>query len=752
MKYLFALLISVFPAFAGVISFDPPSVRSGGPANGYQFTNINAGSVTGLFSLNISTTTPYSATPGDTELAGNNAAYAAGGYGFVAWAPLSNSASFYLTTVRIAAAAPLSGGTNCTLRLFRTTDTNPPANAFTSSSLYSNQVVVHYNGSGQASNSLASYTVSPAVLIPSGGYIWGVLQPANSNQFAVGGNVWYQDANNTNYPRLTAAVVQQNGNIILQNSLYTFGNVGIGLSGYMVGTTAGTAQDAINVLAADQTAMASQIAGGSVSNMSIIVSSNIAYIRCQWGGGSNWVQRMELAKTNAAAVQMSDEYFISESVLDSQVPGTAYSNLKSDTDDACPINIYQTYIGGNHGLNAVDAITATAHGKTAVDVGSVWKDADNTNYTLISIPDANTLWMIQEFGGSGVSWTASHTLSGLTLTHVIGATHTGNVTVESDASGTQMKPAVSNELAQVWLNGKTLVTADGSYPCDFVDVVNCYNIFNPPDVVAFIQSKVGSNPAPAMNDPSIKILARVTVRYRYSENGACTVFQTIKWVSAAKLGYAGFVQAGPPTAGAPTSVFACVPGSIYTNWYALSNSVLDITTDLWISESSPPSRFLEMYSPNGTNSYGYELGYAPLGLGIDSNRVSRVNIAGEIYSTEKMYPRALEWPSTNYPSGVIASNEVWDVVGLRTPLNPNSVPNGNGVATWWNTGGGTYFAAIDIQTNYSGSIALPRTLSGLRVVPVTAYNLAVNSLIVGEDGINVMATNGCGYCTLLIQP
>jgi len=758
--------------------------------NGSGLTNLNANSLTnqwtGVFPYPDVATVPKT---GDTELGGNNHNFN-GHYGFALSQLMTNQYPFVITNLRVYVPynSASTGNTNAMFWLFSTAAASVP-NVFTTTPLYSNKMTL----SGYGHTGWLTNLALPSLPVISNNMLWVVF--ANSNASTINGTIWFSDSENLSRPRRAEGGVIVPSGIIShandngaydQSEVQYYGCPGFELDGYysipatnlstalavaptnalwmpystnLSGLVSPNVQGAIDQVGTNLATLWPLTNNPAVSNMTYIQNSGFAYARCQWGNGSNWIQKLSLTPANNSvanvAVGMIAEYLLPASLPDSSVPGASYGALKFDPDDIAPIDLTQTYIGANHGANYVDAVTATGHGKTAVDVGSIWTDGA-VNYTLISIPDVNTVWMLQAFGGSGANWTANHTMSGSSLTHVSGATHTTTITVVSDTARTQMLPCASNDNVLVYLNGNYPVTSDGAYPCQFVDIVNSYTIVDPASVAAYLQANVGSASPSALNNPAIGQLARIVLRYRFTHNGACTVFQTIKWMRSASLAYAGFVQAAAPSpSGTPSSgISLCVPGTTaFTNWYAISNTDLNITTNYYLSLSTPPSRVLEMNhaSAAGTNSYGYEVGYAPLALGISTNRAGRTSQAADVYSSEKMYPYALSTSSTNYPSGVVSPGEVWDVVGLRAPLNPYSVSNCLGVAAWWNCGA-NYYAAIDIQTNYTGPVALPKHLSGRTVVPAENYNVNLQSLVVGDDGVFIQATNGSGYATFWIMP
>ena len=53
-----------------------------------------------------------------------------------------------------------------------------------------------------------------------------------------------------------------------------------------------------------------------------------------------------------------------------------------------PFTINGLYIGANHGSQG-RKVTASAHGKTSADIGSVWVDEAGKRYDLLRIIDAN---------------------------------------------------------------------------------------------------------------------------------------------------------------------------------------------------------------------------------------------------------------------------------------------------------------------------------------------------------------------------
>lgn len=177
--------------------------------------------------------------------------------------------------------------------------------------------------------------------------------------------------------------------------------------------------------------------------------------------------------------------------------------VKIGGEDCAPYRILNTTIGGNHGYFSSKA-TSSGHGKTQVDVGSIWNDGTNDR-TIWGVDDENVLWLD---GGPA---------AGLTMTHVSGATNTGSFTVTSE-SFRQFYPVTNNHSMVLKIDGSEVAIATGEHEAGSDIVIEeSYDILRASDIRAYLHANVGSVPANVEFD--VPGVARVTNKVRYTRYG-----------------------------------------------------------------------------------------------------------------------------------------------------------------------------------------------------------------------------------------
>ena len=432
--------------------------------------------------------------------------------------------------------------------------------------------------------------------------------------------------------------------------------------------------------------------------------------------------------------------------------------LASQGDDAAPLHYNGTYIGANHGAYIVHEVTVNAHGKTYVDVGSRWTQGANT-YTLVRIVDANKLWLVSQNIGATYWQFVTSSLSGLALTHSIGATNTASFTPSTDTL-TQLLSALNNHSKKIIIDGFQEITANGVYDAEFVDFVDNYDIMNPSAILAYLHANTGTATERNLSVDSIASDMRVGVTYRYGLNGSMSVNTQLQSKAQVFFSFAGMIQAGNlPFSGRTLLQYVPKVGSIVgaSKTWNFAN-VEDITTTIdsigflkanWLDAANPPDKMVQIVQNGANKEVGQVLGYnLTRGASKPSTRQA-TNDAGFVHTTRKMYPKALI--GNIYPSSLMPSGTVQNVVAYRAIYNPNVLPSST-VFTW-------YYDNNDIvvvfDTHVTGAmikLPLPQIFNGKNVTVVEKHaNVTVHSEIVSEGGVLVSTINSYGYATLKLS-
>lgn len=508
---------------------------------------------------------------------------------------------------------------------------------------------------------------------------------------------------------------------------------------------------------------------------SVVVDSGYAYVRTAWGGGKDLVQRVNYvgspSVTSNAPLTPNGVKLISSVTANSGLV-TAYNAaattdiLAGQTDDPPPIKYNNTYVGANHGVNFAKKITVTGHDKTFADVGSLWTNG-SVNFYIIKIFDANTLWVMSANSGSADLWTFNTTLvSNGTLTHVSGATHTGNITFTTSVTQ-QIYPSVNRVSKKIYADNVE-ITSDGIYTCTEFKAVESYDIVNPASMLSYLIANVGSATELALNDESIDSQVGVGVSYTYTDSGACVVdydLHTYQRISlSANYGYVGGIQAQPiswHSAGGETINFyipriSPITGSVKTWDFQSIEDIsgtfeqLDFTSAKWTDANNPPERMVQLVKTSGgVKRFGFVLGYQKAALP-GSNLKNYIGRNGYISSVRKMYPYALTQASTYLSGGSTVSAGV-DFAVNAYRIFFNSANNADATTCAWYVVGDTTYVILDFHSTLASTNVLIDDRFAGRTVSVVESSASVtvnSSTYDATNGVNVSVSGGYGYAIL----
>ncbi len=171
--------------------------------------------------------------------------------------------------------------------------------------------------------------------------------------------------------------------------------------------------------------------------------------------------------------------------------GGMANNSYPYSDETAPFTINKGYIGANH-AGTVPVVTATAHGKTYADIGSIWKDTSNNKWTLIRIIDENKLMFIYEvpyteetkFTWSKTqNWKSSISGTKLTCADTSYAVNTSDITIGSQTAD-QAFPSIRNVDPHIYavvdgVREELDIYGTGTHECDEFVMDIKYEIMNP---------------------------------------------------------------------------------------------------------------------------------------------------------------------------------------------------------------------------------------------------------------------------------
>ena len=483
------------------------------------------------------------------------------------------------------------------------------------------------------------------------------------------------------------------------------------------------------------------------------------YVRTKWTSTVDLVQRVALANGVSSVpymVNFMGARLVANSEIDAQAgfnSATGANILAAQSDDATPCEYNGTFIGANHGSNSLYRFPKTAHGKTVEDIGSVWTDGASSRWVLMTIVDANTLEFISENQSVYPAWSFRSSISGTTMTHASGATHTTAITASSSITQYQLYPAVNNATKQALLDGVTDIAsaADGIYTCDSFKVVHNYSITNPADVVRFAKDRVGSAVAPDYADNGIDTDMRLNIDYTFTPNHACTVQHSVEAMQDVTLNYIGFLQSVKLTNSGTDVLWAYVPRSLSVSGFdfkAQQNmtgfaSNVSFTSATWEDAANPPaSQTFIVKNSGGTKQFSYTHAYTPdKTIGVPATRLTLTSEACRFASTGKAYMTGINGSGSAFPGGILPQGASYSVTGVRAFIN-NVQDWPHGPEAYWYRDGNDVVVVLDFDTTQSNiTFTLPAWMNGKTASVIensgtfTCHSAtASNGIVVSQSG------------------
>ncbi|HWQ76868.1 MAG TPA: hypothetical protein VN441_16295 [Syntrophomonas sp.] len=411
--------------------------------------------------------------------------------------------------------------------------------------------------------------------------------------------------------------------------------------------------------------------------------------------------------------------------------GTLFKNA---SDDITPLQFNFGYVGGNHGYNHIDQITATGHGKVVQDIGSVWT-INGKNYLILDIVDANTLKTIQDYSGTPTFPADNLGSTSGTLAHVSGATNTEDI-VYTAKTTLQLTPNTNNKSVALVLDGKE-IEDDGVYFGDKFDLVEKYNIINIRSLQTYLKANVGGSIKPNLADDSLAPGITVTNIFTHGRNGSLTV----------KTGYEMFIGVASVILGAVQSMkigskayipgVGVVAGKDMSTVVTQEGNTLEFINTAWLDANNPPYRFHQF---NDDLSKGIALGYNT-GFGMAKPITRKTGTKAGAYSGEnkKMYPYCRF-------GGTLSAGNYLEVVSFRVPLR---IIDSDATCLYWYWLGNDIYLAFDYHQSIDKTIELPSYMAGMKIEQLDVHaNTTIQGEIVSAKGIKVKVINNYGYGVL----
>lgn len=405
---------------------------------------------------------------------------------------------------------------------------------------------------------------------------------------------------------------------------------------------------------------------------------------------------------------------------------------KASHDDICPLKVEDTYIGANHGFNCVDKITASNHGKTEADIGSVWQDQAQQTYCLVKVPDKDTLSFVVFDDKNMADGKMRYGKPEGSLIHVRGAVHKEEVMVENRV-GTQLWQCFNHYTAAFLKDGVPCdISQDGVLCGESFAYVTEYDLIYVPAMLQYLMENVGYNTNDSQcSDAITESYLRVTVTYEFHGNGSVSSYHKIKCEREIDVDYIGLLQS-MCVAEVP---YTYVPDTVYDQLTVHEdNTKHTFDRGNWLSDKKAPYRFYQFADKDATKGMAlvYDRQY---GQGDNATRRARLKNAGWYHTSKKQYPAFI--------SGcALSKGEQLDGFAARMPLHKYD-EDVTGVCWYWL--GEDIVLLIDTHCAVDKEISLPAYMDGrkLEVLDRTDNFVIVQEEIIGSK--LQIKTDGYGY-------
>ncbi len=135
---------------------------------------------------------------------------------------------------------------------------------------------------------------------------------------------------------------------------------------------------------------------------------------------------------------------------------------------------------GNHGCTSVIELAVAVNALTARDIGGSWKDESGATFYIIDVPAPGVARLLSENLATYPFWKFTNQIAGTTLTR----TSDGSQLAFSKSTLTQLWPCARLKEQKFLADGKTPLKPGKIIECDFLDIVEEYDIINPALVLA----------------------------------------------------------------------------------------------------------------------------------------------------------------------------------------------------------------------------------------------------------------------------
>lgn len=388
--------------------------------------------------------------------------------------------------------------------------------------------------------------------------------------------------------------------------------------------------------------------------MYISVNRNIVNFRTSFSEGYDLVQKYRGAR-DAVLPYNNTVDIIEAGLINNEKWDFWHTDIpfSISNDEAPAVMVNGTPIGCNHGQPGGILLYLPDHDKTYADIGSLWKDADGTFFTLFFVEGPTVAFVSENIGASETDYAFKSKISG-TLTHIKDGVHTGDVIPGDRISTKWIEPVNRYTKREIiaYTDGVARVVTQGG-TCDYAEFHEEYDIVNPASMIRAIRENRPEGGYTTLPQAMGDTMMRCKYIYRIEGDGTTVIdfsyekVQDVRFQSAMgamfqeKLNtFGGGVYRYVPKLlpfETPEGTFdfsnptPCAPGPFPKD--------IHVTSPYWENPLSPPDKIVDiMRDTDGHDRIGFACGYLPLYDGEPKNRLAHLESTPYILRTRKGYP------------------------------------------------------------------------------------------------------------------
>lgn len=323
--------------------------------------------------------------------------------------------------------------------------------------------------------------------------------------------------------------------------------------------------------------------------------------------------------------------------------------LSVSTDEVAPCVVNGDYIGANHGAPCAVKIFSAGHNRRYSDIGTVWKDDDGTEFTLLRIDDSDYITLVSEnLGKDECNYSFKRSASGNLV-------RDGSVITVTSQRSVYLSNALRIKQRCVFgVKNGVRTNVDSHCVCDYAEIIDNYEIINPATVA--IDLVLNRPTTGYYENPDLSLFGKAMIEHNMTyvilNDGTVLLDFNIKrkmnvhfqrWLGIMhqekRNPFGGGVYRYIPK----TKAFSVPEGNFdYSFPTALSDNYPQsfyLEKDLWADEQSPPDRCIDYFRDiDGQDVVCFATGFLPVYDGAPSVRKDKISNALYFYKSKKYYP------------------------------------------------------------------------------------------------------------------